>query len=508
MPLAQGDGSTYGQILKSSALIGGSSVLNLAIGMVRTKAMAVMLGPAGIGLIGILSSIVDLAVTVVGMGINSSGVRQIAESVGTGDADRIARTVAVLRRTSVLLGVLGAVLLAVFARQISSLTFGTDSYRGAIAFLSLAVLFRSVSAAQGALIQGMRRIGDLALSGSLGALFGSIASVLLVYLLGERGVMPSIIAGAGVGLVLSWYFSRRVTVRSVGMPSALVRREARGLLALGLVFMVSALVQIGGSYVVRAMVLRMHGMEAAGLYQAAWTLGGLYVGVVLGAMAADFFPRLVSAITDANRCNRLVNEQAQISLLLAGPGVIATITLSYLVMRVFYSSEFLGAVEVLRWFCLGMALRIISWPLGFVIAAQGRKGILLGTEVAWSVVNIGLSWVCLREFGLKGAGIAFFASYVFHVAMIYPIVQRLSGFTWSAENLRAGAFFLSSISVVFCGFLLLTPFWAIVVGLVALLVSIVHSIRALLRFIPLERVPLPMRQLLIRWNFVPPSFFG
>ena len=29
---------TYGQILKSSALIGGSSVVNIAIGIVRTKA--------------------------------------------------------------------------------------------------------------------------------------------------------------------------------------------------------------------------------------------------------------------------------------------------------------------------------------------------------------------------------------------------------------------------------------------------------------------------------------
>ncbi len=35
---------TYGQILKSSALIGGSSVVNIAIGIVRTKAMAVLLG--------------------------------------------------------------------------------------------------------------------------------------------------------------------------------------------------------------------------------------------------------------------------------------------------------------------------------------------------------------------------------------------------------------------------------------------------------------------------------
>ena len=98
---------TYGQILKSSALIGGSSVVNIAIGIVRTKAMALLLGPAGFGLMGVYGSIANLAQSIAGMGINSSGVRQIAEAVGSGETERIARTAVVLRRTSVILGIVG-----------------------------------------------------------------------------------------------------------------------------------------------------------------------------------------------------------------------------------------------------------------------------------------------------------------------------------------------------------------------------------------------------------------
>src|SRR5436853_6189389 len=102
---------TYGQILKSSALVGGSSVLNIAIGIVRTKAIAMLLGPAGFGLFGLYGSIQNLAQNFAGMGINSSGVRQIAEAVGTGDKDRVAKTAAVLRRMAVIVGVVGATLL-------------------------------------------------------------------------------------------------------------------------------------------------------------------------------------------------------------------------------------------------------------------------------------------------------------------------------------------------------------------------------------------------------------
>src|SRR5512137_2351256 len=91
---------SYGQILKSSALIGGSSVVNIGLGIVRVKAMALLLGPGGVGLLGIYGSIADLARTIAGMGINSSGVRQIAEAMSTGDMQRIARTVMTLRRVA------------------------------------------------------------------------------------------------------------------------------------------------------------------------------------------------------------------------------------------------------------------------------------------------------------------------------------------------------------------------------------------------------------------------
>jgi hypothetical protein len=108
---------THVQILKSSVVIDGSSALNIAIGIVRTKAMASLLGPAGFGLMGLYGSIADVAVAIGGMGVNSSGVRQIGEAGGSSGDKRIARTVTVLRRTTVLLRILGAVVLVVFCRQ-------------------------------------------------------------------------------------------------------------------------------------------------------------------------------------------------------------------------------------------------------------------------------------------------------------------------------------------------------------------------------------------------------
>ena len=165
--------NSYGQILKSSALIGGSSALNIALGILRTKAMALLLGPAGVGLLGLYGAISDLARTIAGMGINNSGVRQIAEASGTGDTRRVARTVTTLRRVALLLGIAGSLLLAACCLPVSKLSFGDHRHAGEIALLSLAVLFGAVSGGQMALVQEMRHIGDLARANIWGGLYGS-----------------------------------------------------------------------------------------------------------------------------------------------------------------------------------------------------------------------------------------------------------------------------------------------------------------------------------------------
>ena len=121
--------------------------------------------------------------------------------------------------------------------------------------------------------------------------------------------------------MLSWWYSRKVRIVDVTLRPGETVQESALLLKLGLAFLASGLLMSGAAYAVRTFVLRTLGLEAAGMYQAAWTLGGLYVGFVLQALGTDFYPRLVGVVNDHRACNATVNEQAQASLLLAAPGI-------------------------------------------------------------------------------------------------------------------------------------------------------------------------------------------
>ena len=177
-----------------------------------------------------------------------------------------------------------------FAKPVAQLTFGNTERSAAVALLSLAVLLRLVSAGQGALIQGMRRIADLAKMNVFGALFGTCISIPLVYLFREKGVVPSLIVVAAMMIATSWWYSRKIQIQVPKVRLSEVRQEVGALLKLGSAFMASGLMTMGVAYLVRIIIARKIGFDATGLYQSAWTLGGLYVGFILQAMGADFYP--------------------------------------------------------------------------------------------------------------------------------------------------------------------------------------------------------------------------
>jgi PST family polysaccharide transporter len=500
---AKPDKKTYGQILKSSAVIGSSSVLNIGFGIIRTKAMALLLGPTGVGLLGDYNAISDLVRTFAGMGVNTSGVRQIAEAAGTGDTQHLARTVIALRRVAIWSGALGGLLLVIFCRPISQIVFKDYSHAGPLAVLALAVFFGDISAGQGALVQGMRRIADLAKISVLGAFYGTIFSIPIVYFYREKGVVPSLVCVAGMGILTSWWYARKVKVEPLPMKTAEVVQEARLLLRMGVVFMSSTLMTMGVGCLIRILITRKFGIDAAGLYQSAWALGGLYIGFVLQAMGADFYPRLTAAAKDHPECNRLVNEQAEIGLLLAGPGVLGTLTFAPLVINLFYTAQFGGSVETFRWICLGMVLRVASWPMGFILLAKGERKLFFWSELLSNLVYLGLVFGGLKAFGLEGAGMAFFGLYVFYWFGIYLVVRRLSGFRWSRANRQLSILFIPTTAAVFGAWYVL-PFWqGLILGSAATLICGIYSLKTLCSLIPLARLPRTARKMLVLFRLAP-----
>lgn len=475
--------SSYRQIFKSTAVIGASQVANIGIGIVRNKALALLLAPAGFGLAGTYLTVTGFVGGVTGLGLGMSGVRQIAEAAAGGDQNKIARTIQALRWASLLSGILGMVVLLALCVPLSYSTFGNGNHSGAIALMSLSLLFGGISTGQYALIQGLRRLVDLGKSQVAGAFFGMIASVVLVYYLREEGIALYLVANAGMAVLFSWWYARKIKISRIKMRLGELWFESRGLLTLGFAFLIQNLVLGLGAYLSRVFIISDLGLAAVGLYTAAWTLSSYYVGMVLKAMGADFYPRLTAAANDHPTMNRLVNEQIEMGLLIAIPGVLAVLVLAPLALRILYSGAFVGATEIIRWQILGVVLQVVSWPIAYVQLAKGKGKLYVLSETISASLGLVCLFTAMRFWKLEGIGISV-ALAGFIMTFYYLILGRkLSGFTFSKNCLQV---LVPSLLVVVVGFLsinILPPNWGMAAGVLFTAAASVLSVWALQRLL-------------------------
>jgi PST family polysaccharide transporter len=429
--------SSYRRILKTSSIIGGASTINILVGILRTKVLALLVGPAGLGLVSLYTSLMGAATVVASLGIGTVGTRQVAEATAREDAHALAVTRRAMFWGMLILAAAGGGMVWTLRGVLAEQVLGSSKYSEVVGWLALGVAFSVAGASQGALIQGMRRISDLARLSIYGSLLNTVLGITLLWRWGISGLWAYVLLGPLVSMLLGYvYVSKLPKIAPGDTAFQELTEQWKALIRLGLPFVGAGLAQTLVSLWIKVSVNDTLGVDAVGHFQAAWAISMQYVGFVLGAMGADYYPRLTGIIADPAVATRLVNEQTEIALLLSAPVFVAMMGLAPWVIHLLYTSAFSAAVEVLRWQILGDVLKVASWPLGFVILAAGAGKTFFWTETLTLLLMGTIVAVFVPAVGLRITGIAFLVAYIFYLPLVYILARRRIQFIWSGAVVR------------------------------------------------------------------------
>ena len=445
--------SSYRASLRSSSIIGGSQVFTILASLAKMKVVAVVLGPMGVGLIGLYINLVATAAAISSLGIGTTGVRQVVEAEAVSGPVGVGRARRVLFWASMALALSGAGLFWLCSSWIARVVLSDETRAGDVAWLSLGVAVTVAASSQAALLTGLRRIGDLARINIGSGVVGALIGVLALWIWPSYGLVIMVLVVPTLSFVFGRIYITRLGPPEGPRPQILdMTQEWQAMARLGAAFMISGVVILLGQLAIRTLVQRQLGADGLGHFQAAWAVSVTYLGFVLGAMATDYFPRLTAAMKDRASAVKLINEQTEVSLLLCAPVVLAMLAFAPWVIRVLYSSEFSPAVEVLRWQLLADILKVMSWPLGFMQQARGAGKTFLATETAASALLVlGVS-LALPFFGLPATGIAYLAIYALYLPLMWWLGRRWIGFRWTrAVKLQAVGIFAVAVFVDLAG---------------------------------------------------------
>ena len=434
--MAGKQGNISRMAMKAMGLFGGVQVAGILCSIIRTKLVALWIGPVGIGLFGLFNNALEMISTGTNLGIRSSSVRDISQAMD-GDKSLVARMVTVVRKWSMWLGLAGALLTLMLAPLLSQVTFGDTQHIWGFVALSVAVLLQALTNGEYAVLQGTARLKRLASVTLWGTIAGLAVSIPLFYLLRERSILPSILAYAFALAIFAWLFRNRE------YPVAAVSRSetfdmGKGFVRLGIYMTLGNFASILASYAFNAWLNVNAGTEQVGFYQAGYTLINKYTGLILTALGMEYYPRLAKVADSRLRLRAFVSQEINVAIAVMAPVVALFILLREVVVWLLYTPDFNVILTFVSWGMIGTVLRTLSWCLAFTILAKGDGKTYLWTEVASAIINLVLNIVFYRWWGLTGLGIAFLVSYLLYtliIAVVYFKGYRLTVTRASLYNL-------------------------------------------------------------------------
>ena len=401
-------------IAKITFLFGSTQAFNILIRIMQNKVVAVFLGVAGVGLVGLYNTMVHLLQIGCSLGVNQSAIRTIAAaSANINDDDSLRKSIFAFQRLSMILALSGGLLTCLISPLLSWCAFGNFRHTFSCALLGIVVGINILSDNQIAVLKGTRRLRNLAKIYCFGSLTGLIVSFPLFYLWGMHVIIPSLILIA-IGLfVFSYWAVREYNWKFDFLPGEF-KTIVRPIITAGVMLMLSGFILNFSGFAIITFIRSYGNLKEVGFYAAGITVMYGYFGMIMNSMTNYYYPRISQISDDSSKIILETNRQILVQVILIFPCIITLIVFMPLVIRILYSVAFLQSMNFIRIALFGVFLGVCASPLDLIFVAQNKNISYLVLCLISRLILICLCMIGYHYFRLTGMGVAMFIHGLIH----------------------------------------------------------------------------------------------
>jgi len=415
--------NSYKSIFKSTFLFSFVRVFQIIAGILRNKVIAILLGPEGLGIIGILSNSVSLIQSGAGLGISQSAVRDISEANNSKDKDRFSRIISLTNKVILFTCLLGIIITITLSPLLSKWTFGDNSYTIAYIWMALVVGLNILTEGQLAILKGMRQLRALAKASMIGSVVGLVTAVPMYYFFGKAGIVPSLIITAFSAVFFSNYFVRKIKYDKTNFTLTEVKKEASPMVKMGFALMLVGFLGLLFDLVIAAYIRSHGGLDVVGYYRAGTTIISSYFGIVLTAMTVDYYPRISAVHWDNHKLQEELNRQSEVGLILIFPIAVLFVFLSPIIIQILYSKEFIQTIAYTDYAILGTIVIVCSNSMGMILLAKQEAKIFTIYSIVNNVLFIPMYFLFYNFYGLLGLGMSYLLNTLFQLFINGTIIH-------------------------------------------------------------------------------------
>lgn len=469
---------SYSHILKYTGIFGGVQGLNILIGVVRNKLVAMILGPEGMGLMSLFNSTIKLVSDSTNLGISMSAVRDISEAYEQGDEEKVQHVVKLIRVWSLLTALLGMFICVALSPLLNKWTFTWGDHTLHFILLSPVVALTAIMGGELAILKGTRQLKHLAVLSIYSMLGALVFSVPLYYIWREQAIVPSLFVIALIQLLFTILFSYRLFPLRLSSNAKMIG-EGMGMVKLGIAFVLSGILGSGAEFVIRSYLNNIGDLAIVGLYNAGYMMTMTYAGMVFQAMETDYFPRLSAVRGIGDEMNLVVNRQIEVSILLVSPLLVAFIVGAPILLPLLYSGKFMPVIGMMKITLLAMYVRAITLPIEYIALSKGDSKSYLFLELIYDVAVVAFVILGYQVLGLTGTGIGIALASA--ICLLVDLAYTKYKYQYHLSK-PVVLYCMIQIPLGFCAYMMTIALWGVyywIVGVLFTVISLAVSLQIL-----------------------------
>ncbi len=398
-----------------------SSVLTRIIaGVLTSKAIAIFIGAEGLALIGNLRNFVSSAQTIATLGMYRGVVNYIGQFKE--DLVRLGKTLSTVFYFGFISTIVVSLCCYFKAEEINDLIFPTyNEYAQVIKIFAIVLPFYALNMFSFSIMNGFSKYKILIVINIIGQILGLAITLLLIYQERLNGALISVVISESIIFLITLVgiINRRSLVPLINVNqvsfSFFKKIGSYTLMALFSAMILPLVILVIRSYIIDSV-----GYKDAGFWEAMLRISKYYLMLVSSLMALYIIPRF-SEINDVKEFKKEVFSLYKKIIPVFASGLLLIYLLRSLIVRFVFSSEFEPVENLFLWQLLGDFVKVLSMIIAYQFLAKKMFWHYIVTEAFLVVILYTTSIYFIKLYGVEGAVIGHFVSYVMYYGIILLI---------------------------------------------------------------------------------------
>lgn len=395
-------------------------ITKIVAGILTSKAIAVFIGVEGMALIGNLRNFLSAIQSFAILGFYNGLVKSISEFKN--DALELSKTLS----TAYYLGFFSTIMVSFVcyynAESINVFLFSSlYNYAYVIKVLALALPFYSLNMFCFSIMNGFSKYRMLLVINIIGQILGLSITIFLIYQSNIDGALVSAVITPSLLLLMTLVgiVNQRSLVSSVKISNVSFD-ILKKFFPFAIMALVTAIALPLVSIIIRNYIIDEIGIKNAGYWEAMNRISDYYLMFIMSIITLYILPRF-NEIDNKKEFRKEVFNFYKTVIPFFGAGLILIYLLRPYIILLIYSEAFKPVEDLFLWQLLGDFIKVLSVVIAYQFIAKKMFWHFIIIEIFLVVIMFYSSVYLIDIFGLKGAVMAHFVSYLMHYGIILLI---------------------------------------------------------------------------------------